>query len=495
MPWTRSAATRTLVLPHARGRRRRSTASRIDAPVTELTQAQLNVVLYGDAGADHRQLSTARGGHHEQLGHEVRGRHHQPAAPLQGDRLRLHAQRVRALHGDASPARPARAPASSPSRSPSPVGDKNITEIDGAEHPRGAAVVRAPRRADDTPLNEREQTIAYQILKEIRARLDFLVDVGLDYLTLDRGTATLSGGEAQRIRLATQIGSGLMGVLYVCDEPTHRPAPGRRRAPDPDARAPARPRQHGAHRRARRVDDARRRLPHRHGPRRRRARRRASSSQGTPDEVMADPKSLTGAYLSRPPPDPDARDAPAPATARSIKIRGARENNLKNIDVDIPLGKFVCVTGVSGSGKSTLITEILYKKAAQVLYSARDRPGEHDSIDGPRAARQGHQHRPVADRPHAALEPGDLHRHVHDRSASCSRRCRRRGCAATSRAASPSTSRAAAARPARATATSRSRCSSCPTSPCPARSARASATTARRSRSSSGARTSPKCSR
>ncbi len=232
----------------------------------------------------------------------------------------------------------------------------------------------------EVTLTERERFIARQVLKEIRARLQFLVDVGLDYLTLDRAAASLSGGEAQRIRLATQIGSGLMGVLYILDEPSV-----------------------GLHQR----DNARliRTLTHmrdlgntllvvehdedtmraadyiidigpgagEHGGR--------IVAEGTYKDIVANTNSLTGDYLAH----RRRIDIPAqrrPGNGRSLLITGARENNLKNLTVDIPLGKFVVVTGVSGSGKSTLIADILYRKLAHVFFRAHDKPGEHDSVEG-----------------------------------------------------------------------------------------------------------------
>jgi excinuclease ABC subunit A len=232
----------------------------------------------------------------------------------------------------------------------------------------------------DTPLSERQRTIAHQILKEIRSRLDFMVEVGLDYLTLDRATATLSGGEAQRIRLATQIGSGLMGVLYVCDEPTiglH---------PVDDARlirTLERLRDLGNTVLIVEHDEAMMRAADHvidMGPG---AGEKGGEVvvAGTLEEVTACPRSITGQYLS------GTRQIPLPAhrrpgNGRYLTVLGARENNLKSIDVRIPLGKFVCITGVSGSGKSTLVAEILYKKAAQTLYGAKDRPGECDGISG-----------------------------------------------------------------------------------------------------------------
>jgi len=259
------------------------------------------------------------------------------------------------------------------------IDDKNIIEVTQMslfDEQRWFERLAGP----ETPLSKREQQIAYQVLKEIRARLDFLVEVGVGYLTLDRRTATLSGGEAQRIRLATQIGSGLVGVLYVCDEPTV----GLHAADDARLiRTLERLRDLGNTVIVVEHDEAMMRAADHiidMGP--------GAGEQGgrvvvagTIDEVKAAPDSITGQYLAgvREIPLPPAR---RPGNGLSITVQGARENNLKNIDVTIPLGKFVCITGVSGSGKSTLINEILYKKAAQLLYGARDRPGDCDGIAG-----------------------------------------------------------------------------------------------------------------
>lgn len=229
-------------------------------------------------------------------------------------------------------------------------------------------------------LRQREQTIAHQILKEIRARLGFLEDIGLDYLTLDRPSATLSGGESQRIRLATQIGSGLMGVLYICDEPTvglhaaddHRLITTLERLRDLGNTIIAVEHDEAMMRAADHIIDM--------GPG---AGEHGGEvvATGTLAQIMEDPDSITGQYLS------GRRQIPLPkerrtGNGRELVIKGARHNNLKNIDVHIPLGVLVCITGVSGSGKSSLISEILYKKLAQLLYRAKDRPGECDAITG-----------------------------------------------------------------------------------------------------------------
>ena len=232
---------------------------------------------------------------------------------------------------------------------------------------------------DNLELTSTQQKIGHQVLKEIKARVGFLIDVGLDYLTLARATATLSGGEAQRIRLATQIGSGLVGVCYILDEPSI-----------------------GLHQRDN--DKLLRTLKNLRdlwntvivvehdedtmlaadyivdiGP-------GAGShggkvvAQGTAEEIMAVPESITGQYLS------GKKAIPVPEDRREpsgwIKVRGARVNNLKNIDVEIPLGVMTVVTGVSGSGKSSLVNEILYKHLAKTLNRARTIAGEHDGIDG-----------------------------------------------------------------------------------------------------------------
>lgn len=229
-------------------------------------------------------------------------------------------------------------------------------------------------------LNERESAIARQIIKEIKARLGFLVDIGLDYLNLDRPSATLSGGEAQRIRLATQIGSGLMGVLYICDEPTvglhpadnHRLIDTLKRLRSLGNTIITVEHDEAMMRAADHIIDMGPGAGEHGG---------AIVATGTLEEIMAHPGSLTGSYLSGRLriPMPDSRRK---GNGKCLVIKGARQNNLKNIDVRIPLGMLVGVTGVSGSGKSTLVNDILYKKLAQVFYRAREKPGDCDEILG-----------------------------------------------------------------------------------------------------------------
>lgn len=254
------------------------------------------------------------------------------------------------------------------------VGDRNISEL------TGLAVRDAVDFFQNVVLTQKEAQIARLILREIEARLGFLRDVGLDYLTLSRSAGTLSGGEAQRIRLATQLGSSLMGVLYILDEPSI-----------------------GLHQR----DNEKliRTLEHMrdlgntlivvehdedtmlaadyiidmgpgagvHGG--------SVVSQGTPEEIINDKKSATGNFLSgrRFIPVPEERRKP---DGRFLRVKKAKENNLKNVNVEIPLGVFTCVTGVSGSGKSTLVNEIIYKTLARDLNRARVRPGANGGMEG-----------------------------------------------------------------------------------------------------------------
>lgn len=254
------------------------------------------------------------------------------------------------------------------------INGKNIA------HVTSLSIGEAHEWFDSLTLNEREMTIAHLILKEIKSRLGFLVNVGLDYLAMNRAAGTLSGGEAQRIRLATQIGSSLMGVLYILDEPSI-----------------------GLHQRDN--DRLIQTLEHMrdlgntlivvehdedtmlaadyiidigpgagiHGG--------MVIAQGTPQEVMEDANSLTGQYLSGRKFIPIAAERRKPGD-KWLEIRGAKENNLRGVNVKFPLGVFSCVTGVSGSGKSTLINELLYKTLAKELNGAKVKPGEYKEFRG-----------------------------------------------------------------------------------------------------------------
>ena len=374
-PWTRASATTTWYQRILEALAKKHGFS-LDEPVSQLAKEQLDLVLYGDP-TPLTLTFTSAGGHSNQWDTTFEGvipNLQRRYKETDSDYVRGEIERYMA----ANPCPACGGARLKPETLAVTIDGRHIIDI------TRMSVVEAQQWAahlsgDDTPLTEREQTIARQILKEVGARVDFLVEVGLDYLTLDRGTGTLSGGEAQRIRLATQIGSGLMGVLYVCDEPTvglH---------PADDARlirTLQRLRDLGNTVLIVEHDEAMMRAADwiiDMGP--------GAGEQGgylvqagTIQEVMDCPESITGQYLS------GRRQIPVPASRRpgnghALIVRGARENNLKNIDVPIPLGKFVGITGVSGSGKSTLVSDILYKKAAQLLYGARDRPGACDGID------------------------------------------------------------------------------------------------------------------
>ncbi len=253
------------------------------------------------------------------------------------------------------------------------IGGKNIAEV--SDMP--ISEVRA--FFDGLVLTEKQRIIADRVLKELHARLNFLINVGLSYLTLSRAAGTLSGGEAQRIRLATQIGSGLTGVLYILDEPSiglHQRDNDKLLATLKELQSLGNTLIVVEH-----DEDTMRSADFLidmgpgagvHGGR--------VVSSGTPEEIMADPNSITGQYLSgtKKIDTPEVRRVPS----GSFTIVGASENNLKNIDVTFPMGVITAVTGVSGSGKSTLVNEILFKALAKRLYSAKEKPGQHERIDG-----------------------------------------------------------------------------------------------------------------
>jgi len=264
------------------------------------------------------------------------------------------------------------------------VGGLNVAELTRKSVKEAAALLAAlgapESEGTDLALTDKEREIARRILKEIRERLGFLMNVGLDYLTLDRTAATLAGGESQRIRLATQIGSSLVGVLYILDEPSiglHQRDNTRllstlKRLRDLGNTVLVVEHDEETIRSADWVIDL--------GPGAGVSGGRVVSV-GTPEEVQADRRSLTGRYLAGELAIPVPR-LRRPPTGQVLTIVGAREHNLKRIDVEIPLGLFTCVTGVSGSGKSTLVTDILRKALDATLYGGRQQPGEHDKILG-----------------------------------------------------------------------------------------------------------------
>ena len=365
------------------------------------------------------------------------------------------------------------------------VGDKNISEV------CEMSIGESAKFLASLELGERDRLIAERVTKEVNARLGFLLDVGLDYLTLSRSAGTLAGGEAQRIRLASQIGSGLVGTLYVLDEPSI-----------------------GLHQRDnRRLIDTLTRLRDlgntvivvehdeetirecdwivdigpgagEHGG--------EVVYSGQFKGILKNSRSITGQYLSgkKSIPVPEQRRTPK---LEKVTVHGAREHNLRDIEVDIPLGCFVAVTGVSGSGKSTLVRDILLPVLMQRIYKSKTPAGRHKKIDGIEFLDKviDMDQSPIGRTPARTPRPTPG---CSTASASCSRAPTRRRCAVTCPVGSPSTSRGAVARRAPATARSRSKCIFCRTSTCRAKCARGRATTATRSISSSRERTSPMCS-
>jgi excinuclease ABC subunit A len=350
----------------------------LDVPVRELTSAQRQLILYG-SGDEHitlmyrnregrwRHYDTTYEGvvpnlqrrYKETTSDYIRDRiesymTHRPCPVCGGARLRPESLGVT-------------------------VGEKSITAVAALPVVETLTWVEE-LQSQRSSLTQRQRIIAHQVLKEIHARLRFMADVGLDYLTLNRAAATLAGGEAQRIRLATQIGSQLMGVLYVLDEPTiglHQRDNARLLRTLQGMRDLGNTLLIVEH------DDATVRTADwiidlgpgagEHGG--------EIVFEGTPEQILEDENSITGAYLS------GRRRIEVPAVRRegngkALVLRGARENNLKTIDLELPLGRFVCITGVSGSGKSTLLIEVLYKRLAQLLHGSREKAGAHAGIEG-----------------------------------------------------------------------------------------------------------------
>ncbi len=347
----------------------------LSTPVKDLSEEQLRVILYGDGGERIPATYEDRNGELRQYYTDFAGvipylerRYRETSS----DSVRADIERYMA----SNPCPTCQGKRLKPESLAVTIVDKNIMDVTAL--PVAEALSWVEQLVNR--ISPRELTIGKQIIKEIRARLGFLKDIGLSYLTLDRPSSTLSGGEAQRIRLATQIGSGLSGVLYICDEPTVglHPADGSRliatlkRLRDLDNTIIIVEHDEAMMRAADYIIDM--------GPG---AGKQGGEvvATGTLEDIMACPQSITGQYLSR------TKQIPLPSERRSgtgkeLTIKGARENNLKNIDVHVPLGEFVCITGVSGSGKSSLINEVLYKRLARLFYRAKDRSGECDGIAG-----------------------------------------------------------------------------------------------------------------
>ncbi len=350
----------------------------LNKPVSELTREQMNVILYGSG---ERQV--------QMVYHNTNGNEFKFTRTFEGVITNLerryretNSEYIREKISEYMSDRPCPTCGGKrlkPEAIAVTVDDTNIIEVTAWPVNRTLEWARrlaAPRG----PLNARQKAISERILKEITERLGFLVNVGLDYLTLNRSAATLSGGEAQRIRLATQVGSRLVGVLYVLDEPSIglHPRDNTRLLETLKGL-----RDLGNTVLVVEHDDETIRTADwvidlgpaagEHGGR--------LIAEGTPRQIIANPKSLTGAYLS------GRKQVEIPAqrrtgNGRALKIVGARANNLKNIDVKIPLGRLVCITGVSGSGKSTLMTDILYHALGARLMGSHMMAGDHERIEG-----------------------------------------------------------------------------------------------------------------
>ncbi|MBN1190820.1 MAG: excinuclease ABC subunit UvrA [Dehalococcoidales bacterium] len=349
----------------------------LNTPIRDLTEKQYNILMYGEGG-DIRQYRSRFGrvrqhtdGFEGIVPRMNRLYHDTESANSKADIERYMV---------ANPCPVCEGRRLKPEALAVTIGSENIIQVTSMPVSQVVNWITALNRAESPVLSDREQLIAHQILKELNARLGFLKDVGLDYLTLERTAATLSGGEAQRIRLATQIGSGLMGVLYICDEPTiglH---------PADDSRLI------GTLKRLRDLGNTILVVEHDE------AMMRSADyivdmgpgagehggyivAEGPLEDILACSRSVTGQYLSGSKSISMPRQR-RPGNGHEILIKGARQNNLKNIDVHIPLGRFVCITGVSGSGKSTLVDDILHKKLSQVFYRTRDIVGKCDEVRG-----------------------------------------------------------------------------------------------------------------
>jgi excinuclease ABC subunit A len=349
---------------------------KLNTPVKDLSDKQLKMLMYGEGGEVHQYR---RFGHVREYHEGFEGiipRMNRLYRETESENSKADIERYMI----ARPCPVCEGKRLKPEALAVTIGDLNIMHVTSLAVNESLKWIKALTDPTKPILTAREQLIAHQVVKELHSRLGFLQDVGLDYLSLERAAATLSGGEAQRIRLATQIGSGLMGVLYICDEPTiglH---------PADDSKlidTLKRLRDLGNTILVVEHDEAMMRAADfiidmgpgagEHGG--------YVVATGPLQDILKAEKSITGQYLSgrKTIPMPDQRRA---GNGLEITIKGASQNNLKNIDVSIPLGKFVCITGVSGSGKSTLIDDILYKKLSQIFYRSKERPGKCKAILG-----------------------------------------------------------------------------------------------------------------
>ncbi|MFH1087755.1 MAG: excinuclease ABC subunit UvrA, partial [Chloroflexota bacterium] len=379
-PWARNGSMGTWYYSMLESLARRHGFS-LHTPVKDLSKEHLGLILHGDGGERVRARFEDQFGHVRDYFTTFEGvvanleRRYQET---ESDAVREDIERYMSSH----PCQVCQGKRLKPESLAITVADKNIIEVTGLPVSHTWEWFRLLSGETGRPpvLTPREVLIAERILKEIKSRLGFLNDIGLGYLTLERRSSTLSGGEMQRLRLASQIGSGLMGVLYICDEPTvglHQADNARlietlKRLKDLGNTVLVVEHDEATMRAADYIVDM--------GPA---AGERGGHlvACGTIQDIMDCPRSITGQYLSgrRQIAMPDHRRA---GSGKELAVIGAAENNLKDVDVRIPLGKFVCVTGVSGSGKSTLVSEVLYKKLAQVLYHAKDRPGKCERIEG-----------------------------------------------------------------------------------------------------------------
>lgn len=350
----------------------------LNAPVSALTREQLDIILYGTGGQEVDMTYRNGNGSEFKFKRAFEG----VITNLERRYRETNSEYIRSKISEFMSDRPCptcNGARLNPGALAVTVDGFNIVEVSSWPVKRTLDWIKR-LSSNDSPLTPRQQAVAKRVLKEIHERLNFLVNVGLDYLTLSRSAATLSGGEAQRIRLATQVGSRLMGVLYVLDEPSI--------GLHPRDNARLLNTLKGLRDLGNTVlvvehDDETIRSADwvidlgpaagEHGGR--------LIAEGTPETIIAHPKSLTGAYLS------GRKQVPVPKKRRqgngkAITVVGARAHNLKNITVRIPLGLLVCITGVSGSGKSTLMTEILYNALAAKLHGAHTQPGEHERIEG-----------------------------------------------------------------------------------------------------------------